>query len=263
MDYQKSSRHPVQVQAALSPLSPQPPKGRDSNTRVLRWAAAASLVGALLIYNSVDASSEPSPATTPVQKPQAAPAPSASKQQAPEAPPAAAALPTAPSGPSAGPRGPALPRSAPTRLQIPAVGIDAPFTDLKLNQASGELNAPPADDNNLVGWFVDGASPGERGNAIVAGHVDTKTGPAVFFPLSSLKKGNKVTITRNDGIVASFVVDKIDTFAKNAFPNDLVYGDTNDAQLRLITCGGAYDHNVKDYTANVVVFAHLDSFKWT
>ncbi|KUJ70853.1 peptidase C60 [Streptomyces albus subsp. albus] len=218
--------------------------GRDNSTRILRWAAAASLIGALLIYQSVDASSEPSPGRG-----------SAASTASPDT----GAATRDSSGPS---RDPALPRSAPVRLKIPSVGVDAPFTELTLD-ASGRLQAPPPDDNNLVGWFRDGASPGERGNAIVAGHVDTRTGPAVFWPLSSLKAKAKVTVVRADGIRATFVVDEVSTFAKDDFPDERVYGDTEDAQLRLITCGGSYDHTAKDYTANVVVFAHLDSFTWT
>ncbi|MEK8173130.1 sortase [Streptomyces sp. M19] len=103
--------------------------------------------------------------------------------------------------------------------------MDAPFTELTLD-AQGALNAPPPDDTNLVGWFRDGPAPGERGNAIVAGHVDTRTGPAVFWPLSSVKPRAKVVITRRDGIVATFVVDDVETFAKDDFPDDRVYGDT-------------------------------------
>ncbi|WP_431041472.1 class F sortase [Streptomyces sp. P1-3] len=218
-----------------------PAQGADSGSRALRWAAAAALLGALLIYNHVDASPE-------ATAPRPAPAPTASPTPVREDP----GIPQ---------RGPALPRSAPVRLAIPSVGVDAPFTELALDGA-GRLNAPPAEDGNLVGWFREGASPGERGNAIVAGHVDTTTGPAVFWPLSSLKPKEKVTITRADGIEATFTVDGVETYPKNAFPDQKVYGETEDAQLRLITCGGSYDHVARDYTANVVVFAHLDSFTW-
>src|SRR5947208_2787220 len=75
---------------------------------------------------------------------------------------------------------PAMPPSAPTRLPIPQIGVYAPFTELTLD-ASGRLQPPPANDNNLVGWYRDAATPGERGTALVLGHVDTKLGPAVFW----------------------------------------------------------------------------------
>ncbi|MER7107148.1 class F sortase [Streptomyces sp. NPDC000229] len=151
---------------------------------------------------------------------------------------------------------PWLPRSAPTRLFIPSIGVDAPFTDLAIGP-SGQLDAPPPEETNLVGWFAAGPSPGERGTAIVAGHLDTTTAPAVFASLSTLSPGSDINIVRKDGTTASFVVDAIDNFPQDKFPDDRVYADTPDAQLRLITCGGSYDHSKKRYTENTVVFAHL------
>ncbi|PWI05830.1 class F sortase [Streptomyces sp. NWU339] len=180
----------------------------------------------------------------------------------PHSPPAASAVMSPSASPSAS--GPAmtastskqLPRSAPTRIRIPDIGVDAPFTDLAIG-ASGQLDAPPPDDTNLVGWFADGASPGEHGTSIIAGHVDTKTSPAVFARLSELEKGDWFTVERADGRNATFVIDHAESFAKNDFPNERVYADTDDAQVRLITCSGAYDRAAKDYTENLVVFAHL------
>lgn len=233
--------------------------GTESNTRTLRWAAASALIGVFLIYNSVDASSQSSPPMAPVT-PAATASEADSQPETAEVPPEDSDA-QAPAAKPASRPGPALPRSAPNRLDIPSIGVSAPFTALSLN-AQGTLVPPPDTDNNLVGWYKAGPSPGERGNAIVAGHVDTKTGPAVFSMLSTLEAGAKVTITRDDGILATFVVDEVRTFKKKDFPDREVYGDTNDAQLRVITCGGAYDHTVKDYTANVVAFAHLSSFRW-
>ncbi|MET7934378.1 class F sortase [Streptomyces sp. NPDC005322] len=233
--------------------------GTDSNTRTLRWAAASALIGVFLIYNSVDASSQSSPAVAEPAVTASAPAPASEEPEAAEEFPA-----EEPQDPTATPEsrpGPALPRSPATHLDIPSIGVSAPFTALSLD-STGMLIPPPDTDNNLVGWYQGGPSPGERGNAVVAGHVDTKVGPAVFYTLSSLKPGSKVDITREDGTIATFAVDKVQTFKKNAFPDQEVYGDTPDAQLRLITCGGAYDHAAKDYTANVVAFAHLTSYRW-
>ncbi|MDX3325765.1 class F sortase, partial [Streptomyces sp. ME02-6979-3A] len=153
-----------------------------------------------------------------------------------------------------------LPPSDPKRISIKSIAVDAPFTPLSIG-SSGQLDAPPANDANLAGWFKDGATPGERGTSVVAGHVDTKTGPAVFLLLSTLKAGNTVDITREDGVVATFKVDSVETFSKADFPNERVYDDTGSAQLRLITCGGVYDKKKKDYEDNVVVFAHLASTK--
>ncbi|MFE9621630.1 class F sortase [Streptomyces sp. NPDC006527] len=171
---------------------------------------------------------------------------------APHAPQAAA--------PSASPvrhaTGKHLPRSKPVRLLIPKISVDAPFTDLAIGR-SGQLEAPPPDDVNLVGWHADGTSPGETGTAIIAGHVDTATSPAVFAELSELKKGDVFHVRRADGRKASFVVDSVETFDKDSFPSRRVYADTDQAQARLITCAGDYDRAAKDYTANLVVFAHL------
>lgn len=83
----------------------------------------------------------------------------------------------------------------------------------------------------------------------------------MFLLLRTLKRGNEVNITRKDGTVATFKVDSVETFSKADFPDKRVYGDTPDAQLRLITCGGEYDRAAQDYVDNVVVFAHLASSK--
>jgi LPXTG-site transpeptidase (sortase) family protein len=134
--------------------------------------------------------------------------------------------------------------------------VSAPFVGLAIGD-SGRLDPPPADDTNLVGWQADGVSPGEAGTAIIAGHVDTTTSAAVFAGLSELKKGNRFSVNRSDGRTAVFVVDSVETFAKDDFPDQRVYADTPQAQVRLITCAGDYDHTVRDYTDNLVVFAHL------
>ncbi|MGW2035671.1 class F sortase [Streptomyces spinosus] len=150
----------------------------------------------------------------------------------------------------------ALPRSAPTRLRIPKISVDAPFTTLELAD-SGQLQPPPAADTNLVGWYADGVAPGERGTAIIAGHVDTVTSPAVFADLDRLEPGDRFSVQRADGRTAEFVVDSTETFAKDDFPSERVYADASRPEARLITCAGDYDRTVRDYTDNLVVFAHL------
>ncbi|MEU9475849.1 class F sortase [Streptomyces sp. NPDC048191] len=150
----------------------------------------------------------------------------------------------------------ALSRSAPTRLLIPKISVDAPFTTLAIG-ASGQLEPPPAGETNLVGWYAKGAAPGERGTAIIAGHIDTKTSAAVFANLDHLKAGDHFTVQRADGSKPEFVVDDTETFAKDDFPSKRVYADAKRPEVRLITCAGAYDHSAKDYTDNLVVFAHL------
>lgn len=162
-----------------------------------------------------------------------------------------------PAPPATGSAGSTLPRAKPVRLLIPEISVDAPFTDLAIGD-KGQLQPPPAADTNLVGWYAKGVSPGEKGTSIIAGHVDTKTSPAVFARLDQLDKGDKFRVERADGRTATFVVDDLETFAKDEFPSDRVYGDADRPEVRLITCAGDYDRKAKDYTDNLVVFAHLD-----
>ncbi|PBC79976.1 sortase family protein [Streptomyces sp. TLI_235] len=213
----------------------------DSGRSALRWAMSLAAVGVFVMYQSVE--------TTPAAPRSADNSPAAVAS----ATPTPAALPT-----RTAPATHTMARSKPVKLRIPQLFVEAPFTELGLTPTGG-LAAPPADDRNLVGWYKDGPTPGERGPAVVAGHVDTTKGPAVFLMLYVLRPGNPVEITRADGSVAVFTVDSVQTFAKNAFPDKLVYGDTPDAQLRLITCAGEYNRATHDYSDNVVVFAHLSA----
>ncbi|WP_306326368.1 class F sortase, partial [Streptomyces venezuelae] len=148
-----------------------------------------------------------------------------------------------------------LARSVPTALAVPAITIEAPVTGLGLD-AEGRLATPPVDDPRVVGWYAKGVTPGERGTAVVVGHRDTRSGPAVFLNLDSLSPGNTVRVARADGRVAVFTVDRVRTYAKTEFPDKEVYGSSGRPELRLLTCGGAFDRRT-GYEANIVVFAHL------
>ncbi|WP_156722727.1 class F sortase [Streptomyces apocyni] len=150
---------------------------------------------------------------------------------------------------------PALAASPPTRIRIPALRIDAPLMGLALN-AEGGLNAPPADRPTLAGWYEAGTAPGERGTAIVAGHVDNADGPAVFYSLGAVQKGHTIEVAREDGRTAVFTVDAVEVYDSHAFPDEKVYGATDRPELRVITCGGGYSKET-GYLGNVVVFAHL------
>ncbi|MFE0701787.1 class F sortase [Streptomyces sp. NPDC058872] len=157
---------------------------------------------------------------------------------------------------STSPSAPApLARSRPLVVAVPAITIESPVIELGLDD-EGRLGTPPADDPRVVGWYAKGPTPGERGTAVVVGHRDTRTGPAVFLNLDSLSAGNTVRVARADGKVAVFTVDRVQTYAKSDFPDKEVYGSTGRPELRLLTCGGAFDRG-KGYEANVVVFAHL------
>ncbi|MFE2555676.1 class F sortase, partial [Streptomyces sp. NPDC059352] len=165
------------------------------------------------------------------------------------------ALPKATPPPRPTPPPPPLTRSRPTALEVPAITIEAPVTELGLD-AGGRLATPPVDNPRIVGWYAKGATPGERGTAVVVGHRDTRSGPAVFLDLDSLSPGNTVRVARADGRVAVFTVDRVRTYAKADFPDKEVYGATGRPELRLLTCGGTFDRRT-GYEANIVVFAHL------
>lgn len=151
---------------------------------------------------------------------------------------------------------PILGPATPTRVRIPAISVNAPLMSLALD-ATGRLAAPPEQNRNLAGWYGGGASPGEIGTAVIAGHVDNDQGPAVFYSLGSLKPGAEVDVDRADGVTAVFTVDAVQAYDARAFPNDKVYGDAARAELRVITCGAGFDKRRHEYLGNVVAFAHL------
>lgn len=140
----------------------------------------------------------------------------------------------------------------PVRLRIPAIEVDAPIDPLTVDN-NGVL--PPPDTNEGTGWWRDGPEPGERGPAVIDGHVDSRQGPAVFFRLTELRSGDQVLVDRADGTTAIFVTQRIEQYDKDEFPTQAVYGDTSDAQLRLITCGGDFDDEDRRYLDNIVVYA--------
>lgn len=148
-----------------------------------------------------------------------------------------------------------LPASAPLRIRIPAIGVNAPLTGLGLD-AQHHLVPPPQEQRNLAGWYRGAPAPGSAGASIIAGHVDNAHGPAVFYGLGSLHHGDSVDILRADHRTAVFRIDGINVYERTAFPDRVVYGPTAYPELRLITCGGGYSRSA-GYLGNVVVFAHL------
>jgi LPXTG-site transpeptidase (sortase) family protein len=149
-----------------------------------------------------------------------------------------------------------LKRSVPLRLRIPAIGVNAPITEVGLN-ADDTVQVPPLDDHNLAGWYKYGPTPGQKGPSVLLGHVDSVTGASVFFDLKDLRKGDKVYVELKDGKTATFVVDGLQRVEKTAFPTEDVYGKLSYAGLRLITCGGAFDPTTGHYLENIIVYAHL------
>jgi sortase (surface protein transpeptidase) len=122
----------------------------------------------------------------------------------------------------------------------------------------GTVRVPPLSRPQLTSWFDDGPAPGQAGPAALYGHVDTAAaGPAVFYRLGNLVPGDRVNITRSDLRVAVFAVYRVAEYPKDAFPTMTVYGDTSGSELRLITCGGAFDPQAGRYADNIVVYARL------
>ncbi|MFF4185884.1 class F sortase [Streptomyces sp. NPDC001691] len=148
--------------------------------------------------------------------------------------------------------------AAPQRVEIPSIGIAAPVVPRGLD-AEGAVDPPPYNRPGTVGWFDGGARPGEAGAALLVGHVDTESKPAVFYGLSAARAGQQVKVTAADGTVAEFTIDDVRVFPRSHFDAATVYGprQRGRAELRLITCGGTYDRRTKAYTANVVVSAYL------
>ena len=136
---------------------------------------------------------------------------------------------------------------------MPAAGIDlAQVGDLGLDKA-GMLQAPATPHD--VGWYRDGATPGDPGTAVLVGHVDSWRGPGIFYQLRDLRPGDTITVPRSDGTVAHFAVDAVETVDKDSFPAQRVYAPTAGPSLRLITCGGQFDRAARSYEDNVVVYA--------
>ncbi|WP_438296838.1 class F sortase [Streptomyces sp. HUAS TT7] len=148
-----------------------------------------------------------------------------------------------------------LPPSEPVRIKIPSIQVDAPVMRLGLGP-DHSLDVPPPGNTNMAGWYKDGAAPGARGTAVMAGHVDDSRGPAVFYALGALKKGSRVEVTREDGRTAVFDIDAVEVYENDVFPDTKVYGPAARPELRLITCGGGFSQQT-GYRGNVVAFAHL------
>jgi sortase (surface protein transpeptidase) len=111
------------------------------------------------------------------------------------------------------------------------------------------------EDPDIAGWYTGGPRPGEVGPAAIIGHVDSHTGAGIFHRLGELRPGDDVHVRRADGTVASFLVERVEQYPKDAFPTERVYGNTDRSELRLITCGGEFDRGERSYTDNIVVYA--------
>ncbi|MET9464981.1 class F sortase [Streptomyces sp. NPDC006544] len=168
-------------------------------------------------------------------------------------------------GQAGGPAAPGMPAvhvplgpAPPARVDVPSIGIQAPVITRDLD-AQGAIEPPPYENPGTVGWWRGGAQPGTAGTALMVGHVDTQSKPAVFYGLSSAKPGDKIRVVRADGSVAEFTVEDVRVHERAGFDPAKAYGPRvkGRAELRLVTCGGSYDKAARQYSANVVVSAYL------
>jgi LPXTG-site transpeptidase (sortase) family protein len=170
--------------------------------------------------------------------------------------PAAAAVTAlpAPTGPIVAPppSAAAKPVASPVSLTIPLIGVQTSLVTLGLTTA-GELQVPSS--TSVAGWYTGSPRPGAIGSSIIVGHIDSVTGPGVFYRLPELTRGDRIYVKRADGTLVEFRVTSIQTYLKDDFPTEDVYGAVPDAELRLITCGGAFDPATGHYLSNIVVYA--------
>jgi sortase (surface protein transpeptidase) len=227
---------------ATVPRPPAAAAGRHvSRVRVLRrpWAVAALVTGIVMLCGAAAglawAGQTGRPAAS-VGKPALVPVPRGQWAAAPQTSSAPVALPVS--------------------LTIPAIGVSTELIQLGLT-TDGTLQVPSS--TSVAGWYTGSPRPGQIGAAVIAGHVDSQAGPAVFFRLRLLQPGELVYVRRADGSLAVFQVTAVQTYLKTQFPTTAVYGPLPDAQLRLITCGGTFDAATGHYLSNVVVSATLDA----
>jgi sortase (surface protein transpeptidase) len=142
----------------------------------------------------------------------------------------------------------------PVRIDIPRIGVSSSLIRLG-REPDGTVETPPLGRAAVAGWYELGPRPGDPGSAVILGHVDSRRGPAVFFRLRELRRGDEVRVTRADGSPVRFVVERTEQYPKERFPTDAVYHPTLTPGLRLVTCGGLFDHRSGHYRSNIIVFA--------
>jgi Sortase domain len=161
-------------------------------------------------------------------------------------------------GPSSA-KGPRLHHSPPVSVTIPAIGVQSNLLDLGRNE-DGTMQVPDLyTQASEAAWYKYSVTPGQIGTSVIEGHVDSYQGPAVFFRLGALKPGNHIDVTLTDGITAVFRVTGVREYGKTNYPANIIYGSSDYAALRVITCGGAFDPATGHYLNSIVVFASLVS----
>jgi LPXTG-site transpeptidase (sortase) family protein len=152
----------------------------------------------------------------------------------------------------------AIPVSPPSWVDIPSIAAHSSLIDLGLN-TDKSIQVPPTDQPQQAGWYKFGPPPGQVGPAVILGHIDGDHKQGIFWRLHEVRTGDKVMVGQQDGHTLTFTVTKVDSVAKDSFPTNAVYGNTSDPELRLITCGGAFDASTGHYLDNLIVYANLAS----
>jgi sortase (surface protein transpeptidase) len=144
--------------------------------------------------------------------------------------------------------------AVPVRVAIPTIGVASSLD--RLGRAPDKTVQEPTR-WAVAGWYAAGTRPGDPGSAVILGHVDSKRGPAVFFRLRELRRGDEIEVGRADGSSVRFVVQRTEQYPKDRFPTDEVYYPTLTPALRLVTCGGDFDATIGRYRSNLIVFATM------
>ena len=145
------------------------------------------------------------------------------------------------------------PVEQPSRIVIPAISVDATIMRVGL-KADGDMETPPY---GKVGWFYLGPTPGASGSAVIVAHVDTTKKPDVFYQLHELRPGDEIYVWNEGGDSAVFTVDSRETVLKVDLPTERIWEGTDEALIRLITCGGEWSNAIGHYLSNVIVYGHL------
>lgn len=223
----------------MTTMSNDPQAARPTRRWGIMLTTVLAVLGLTLIGYGVTAQPgpPPAPAATPISE-------------------TIGATPARPSEPSIAPLQTGLSQSAPTSVRIPAIEVSSVVNSVGLNP-DGTLEVPvPGPLYDQAAWYRGSPTPGETGPSVIIGHVDSAAnGPSVFYELGALEVGDRIEVTRTDRSVATFAVDTVRSFSKDAFPQQTVYGNTQGPELRLITCGGPFDASAGSYRDNTVVFA--------
>lgn len=150
---------------------------------------------------------------------------------------------------------PAAAVGEPAALTIPSLELAAVVDRTGLAD-NGSITVPDVNKPDIAAWVDAGPKPGDTGRALIIGHINGAGKPGVFADLATITPGSEVRVTDSAGAEVRFVVDAITQWPKDQFPTGRVYGDTNRAELALVTCGGEFDPAAGSHPDNIIVLAH-------